>query len=180
MKSIAEKYTIVKRSDDPQKQHLYTPSVLRLKNGRLLFSMDISDRSGEIYASDDKGATWQLKGTGSFHHARLFLDGDTVYLLGHNGDLVVYVSYDNGESWSDGAKLTAGETWHQSACSVWYKGGYIYLVMERKIKDPDERFPYWCPNILAPVVLRGKLGSDLTKRENWLFSKETRFRDILF
>ena len=179
MKPIAENYTIVKRSDDPQKQHLYTPSVLKLKNGRLLVSMDISDKSGEIYASDDKGVTWQLKGTGNFHHARLFLDGDTVYLLGHNGDLVVYVSYDNGESWSEGALLTSGETWHQSACSVWYKDGYIYLVMERKIKNPDERFPYWCPNILAPVVLRGKLGSDLTKRENWLFSEETRFRDIM-
>ncbi len=179
MKPIAENYTIVKRSDDPQKQHLYTPSVLSLKNGRLLVSMDISDKSGEIYASDDNGKTWQLKGTGNFHHARLFLDGDTVYLIGHNGDLIVYVSHDNGESWSDGSLLTSGELWHQSACNVWYKDEYIYLVMERRIEDPDARFPYWCPNILAPVVLRGKLGHDLTKRENWLFSKEIRFRDIM-
>ncbi len=179
MKPIAENYTIVKRSEDPKEQYLYTPSVLRLKNGRLLVSMDISCKSGEIYASDDGGSTWQLKGTRIFHHARLFLDGDTVYLLGHNGDLVVFVSHDNGESWSEGSFLTSGESWHQSACSVWYKDEYIYLVMERAIKDQGESFPYWCPNILAPVVLRGRLGSDLTKRENWLFSQEVRFRDIM-
>lgn len=51
--------------------------------------------------------------------------------------------------------------------------------MERNIKDPGERFPYWGPNVLAPVVMQGKLGSDLTKRENWLFSEEVRFRDIM-
>ena len=179
MKPIAENYTIIKRSNNPQKEHLYTPSVLKLKNGRLLVSLDISGKSGEIYASDDGGATWQLKGTGRFQHARLFLDGDTVYLLGHQGDLVVYTSQDNGESWSEGSKLTSEEAWHQSACNVWYKGDYIYLVMERLIKDPGEQFPFWCPNVLAPVVMRGRLGSDLTKRENWLFSEEIRFRDLV-
>ena len=37
----------------------------------------------------------------------------------------------------------------------------------------------WRPNIIAPVVLRGKCGTDLTKRENWLFSEEVRFRDTI-
>jgi len=100
MESIAEEYSVVKRSEFPDKEFLYTPSVLRLKNGRLLVSLDISDKQGEIYASDDGGISWQLKGTGEFIHARLFLDGDTVYLIGHKGNIVIFVSHDNGENWS--------------------------------------------------------------------------------
>ena len=44
MESIAEEYSVVKRSEFPDKEFLYTPSVLRLKNGRLLVSLDISDK----------------------------------------------------------------------------------------------------------------------------------------
>lgn len=178
MQPIAKKSTIVKRSAFPDKEFLYTPSVLRLKNGRLLVSLDISDKQGEIYASDDGGASWQLKGTGEFIHARLFLDGDTVYLIGHKGNIVIYVSHDNGEHWSQKSVLADGQ-WHQSACSVCYKNGYIYLVMECNVLEENEYFPYWCPNVLAPVVMRGKLGTDLTKKENWLFSEKVAFRDIM-
>lgn len=178
MESIAEEYSVVKRSEFPDKEFLYTPSVLRLKNGRLLVSLDISDKQGEIYASDDGGISWQLKGTGEFIHARLFLDGDTVYLIGHKGNIVIFVSHDNGENWSEKSILADG-VWHQSACSVCYKNGYIYLVMERRMLKEKEYFPYWSPNVLAPVVMRGKLGTDLTKKENWLFSEEVSFRDIM-
>lgn len=180
MKSIAEPYTVVRRSEDPAKDYTYTPSILPLPNGRLLCSLDISDRTGEIYASDDGGQTWQLKACRTFIHARLFLDGDTVYLLGHKGDLVIYVSHDFGETWSSGSWLTRNEGWHQSACSVWYKNGYIYLVMETGVLHEGEKWgPFWGVNLLAPVMLRGKLGADLTKRENWLFSDIVRFRDIV-
>lgn len=178
MKPIAEDFTVVKRSQFPDREFLYTPSVLRLKNGRLLVSLDISDKWGEIYASDDGGISWEQKGSGAFTHARLFLDGDTVYLIGHKGHIVIFVSHDNGEHWSEESVLAEGE-WHQSACSVCYKNGYIYLVMECKMKKEGEAERYWCPNILAPVVMRGRLGTDLTKKENWLFSEKVAFRDII-
>ena len=177
MEPIANGYTVVKRSQCPDKDFLYTPSVLRLKNGRLLVSLDISDQWGEIYASDDGGETWTLKGTGGFTHARLFADGDTVYLIGHKGSIVIFVSYDQGEHWSEGSVLEQGQ-WHASATGVCYKNGYIYLVMECVTKEKAE-FPYWCPNVLAPVVLRGRLGTDLTQRENWLFSQQVAFRDFI-
>lgn len=180
MKALASDYSIICRSQDPHKDFLYTPSVLKLPSGRLLMSFDISDRSGEIRASDDGGLTWTRKAERMFHHARLFTDGDTIYLLGHYDDLVVFYSKDEGETWSEGSFLTQGEHWHQSACSVWYKDGYVYLVMEVHHLNEGETFgPYWSPNILAPVVMRGKLGTDLTKRENWLFSNRLRFRDIV-
>ena len=179
MKPIAEPYRIVRRSEDPGKDFLYTPSILKLSGGRLLCSLDISNQRGEIWASDDGGESWTLKAERLFRHARLFADGNTVYLLGHYNDLVIFVSHDGGETWSEGSFLTAGEYWHQSACSVWYKEGYVYLVMEVYRADPGEPFCFWIPNIIAPVVLRGKLGSDLTKRENWLFSERVRFRDLM-
>ena len=50
MKPLANDYTVVKRSGDPMKDFLFTPSVLRLKNGRILVSLDISDKNGEIYS----------------------------------------------------------------------------------------------------------------------------------
>lgn len=176
MEALAKEYTVVKRSQFPDKDFLFTPSVLRLENGRILVSLDISDQCGEIYASDDRGDTWQLKGTGNFTHARLFADGNKIYLIGHKGQLKLFVSDDNGEHWSNETILAEGR-WHQSATSVCYKNGYIYLVMERLMKKEDAEFPYWGPRILAPVVLRGKLGTDLTKKENWLFSEEVAFRD---
>jgi len=181
MEPIAKGFTVVKRSQDPQKEFLYTPSVLCLKNGRILVSLDISDQQGEIYASDDGGISWVQKGAGIFTHARLFLDGDTIYLIGHDvpdGPIVIFVSHDNGESWSERSILAEGR-WHQSACSVCYKNGCIYLVMEAIMIKEDESFPYWCPNVLAPVVMRGKLGTDLTKAENWLFSEKVAYRDVL-
>lgn len=180
MKALAQDHTVIARSEDPHRDFLYTPSLFKAKNGRYLVSYDISDRTGRICASDDKGKTWKIKAERQFHHARLFSDGDRIYLLGHMNDLVVFYSDDNGETWSEGSFITEGEYWHQSACSVWYKDGYVYMVMEVQYTlDNEEPFRYWTPNILAPVVMRGKLGTDLCKKENWLFSERKRFRDVI-
>ena len=182
MKALAQNHTVICRSEDPNKDFLYTPSLIKVKNDRYLVSYDITDRTGRICSSDDGGNTWQIKAERDFHHARLFMDGDRIYLLGHMDDLIVFYSDDNGETWTEGSFLTKGEKWHQSACSVWYKDGYVYLVMEvHYTLDNEEPFDYkyWQPNIHAPVLLRGKLGTDLTKRENWLFSERKRFRDVI-
>ena len=176
MTALSKDYTVVKRSEELEKDFLFSPSVLKLKSGRILVSLDINGRYGEIYASDDGGITWLLKGTGNFCHARLFTDGDVIYLIGHKGKLIIYRSFDGGEHWSDEYVISEG-AWHQSACSVWYKNEYIYLVMEQLVRDTS--FPYWCPNILAPVVMRGKLGTDLTKKENWLFSERVTFKELV-
>lgn len=180
MKALAQNHKVIRRSENPKKDFLYTPSIIKVKNERYLVSYDISDRTGYICASDDKGESWVVKAHRDFHHARLFMDGDRIYLIGHMNDIIVFYSDDNGDTWSEGSFLTEGEKWHQSACSVWYKDGYVYLVMETSyFLDSEEPFTYWQPNIIAPVVLRGKLGTDLSKRENWLFSERKRFRDVI-
>ena len=76
--------------------------------------------------------------------------------------------------------LTDGETWFHCATDVWYKDGYVYIPMDKCFKNEGETVrSSWLPTIHAPVLLRGKLGSDLRKRENWLFSEAVRFRDVI-
>ncbi len=180
MNPLAKDFDIAYRSPDPQKDFPYSPSILILDNGRYVLSYDISDRYGEIRVSDDKGKTWTKTAERNFCHARLFRDGNRLYLLGQNKDIVVLYSDDFGESWSQEFFLTKGETWNGCAADVWYKDGYVYLAMDAYFLNEGEEMPsFWNPNIIAPTVLRGKLGMDLTQRENWLFSEKVRFRDVV-
>ncbi len=189
MKPLADDFTVVYRAEDPSRDFLYTPSILVRESGRYIMSLDIRDVAGKMLISDDKGEHWTLKGEASFFHASLFADGGRIYLLGCSTreagrsakrDLVIFYSDDEGESWSEGSFLTDGETWNHCATDVWYKDGYVYIPMDCKFEKEGETIRSgWKPNIIAPVLLRGKLGMDLTKRENWLFSERVRFRDVV-
>ena len=189
IKELAKDYTIVYKAQDPNRDFLYTPSILVLKSGRYVLSMDIRDKYGKILTSDDKGETWLLKAEASWFHASLFVDGDRIYLLGCSTeqkevsaarDLMVMYSDDGGDTWSGVSFLTQGETWNHCATDVWYKDGYVYVPMDCTFNREGETVRSgWKPNVMAPVLLRGKLGSDLTKRENWLFSEKVRFRDVI-
>ena len=185
MKSLAPDFNVVYRSADPQKLFCFSPAIIVRPNGRYIASLDLSDNYGKILVSDDKGETWRIVAEEPFFHASLFEDGDTVYLLGccpagDGCDLVIMRSDDNGETWGKGHFITAGERWHHCAINALYKDGYVYLAMEKIIKHKDERIrSEWFPNIMAPIVMRGNLGTDLTKRENWLFSEEVRYKDVV-
>jgi len=74
--------------------------------------------------------TWTVTGEFPFCYARPFIANDKIYVLGHNGDLMIMHSDDGGVIWSEPSLLTNGEQWHQSACNVWYKEDIMYLVME--------------------------------------------------
>lgn len=181
MKPLAENFDIAYRSPDPKKDFPYSPSILIIpETGRYVLSYDISDRYGEIRVSDDKGKTWTKKAERKFCHARVFRDGNRLYVLGHKKDLVIFYSDDFGDTWSEEFFLTQGETWNGCAAGVWYKDEYVYMAMDAYFLNEGETMPsFWNPNIIAPTVLRGKLGTDLTKRENWLFSEKVRFRDVI-
>lgn len=120
---------------------------------------------GHIYTSDDKGATWQRRVVRNFGHARPFQAGDCVYVLGQVGDLVIYRSTDDGDTWDEGHWLTSGESWHQSACSYWIEDGYITLVMEQSIILPNEYTSGW--NVCQPRAgcPSRELTDDLTRWE---------------
>jgi hypothetical protein len=115
---------------------------------------------------------WAQRASFPFGHARPFRAGAALYVLGQSGDLMVVRSDDNGETWSEPARLTDKQHWHQSACNVWTANGCIYLVMERRVTQAIQSWPV---GELAPVLLRGRLDADLTHRETGRSPRNCRF-----
>lgn len=183
IRPLAQDHVVVYESPDPAKIHCYTPGIARLDGGRLVATMDRGGRGlkkgepqGKIFTSDDRGKTWIHRADFPFLHARPFVAGDSVYVLGQARDLMVIRSDDAGNTWSPAAKLTDGESWHQSACNVHHANGCVYLVMERRVTGDIKT---WGVGEMAPVLMRGKIGADLTRRENWSFASELSFRNTI-
>ena len=131
---------------------------------------------GRIYVSDDKGDTFIQKGAYPFMHARPFKCGNRLYVIGQCNDLMITASDDNGETWSEAAKLTEGEAWHQAPCNVHYQGDNVYLVMEKR---SGMEITGWMVHDLAPVLMRGCINDDLTKKENWTYASELYFHEAV-
>ena len=159
----------------------YSPSLLVHPSGKIYAAFDLggvgvgrlpgpkttnsdfgSGNQGKIFCSEDNGKTWQHLADLAIYHARLFADGDKIYFIGHDNGITISCSEDEGKTWSEVRELESTEVWHQSPCAYHIENGYIYLTMEKRVGDlwPD----------VAPVVLRGKLGTDLTDKKNWTFS----------
>lgn len=198
MNVLADGFVTLYESNDPEKIFCYTPGITCCPNGRLVATFDLgglgvkalpgakfcSPLSSSKYAqlrictSDDQGETWVHRATYPGEHARPFVVGASLYVLGHCHDLFVLRSDNWGESWSEPAKLTEGEYWHQSACNVHYSNGHVYLAMEKAIGFPNEE-KWRLGNRLAPILLRAPIGADLTKRESWTFASPLTMRDVL-
>lgn len=130
---------------------------------------------GRVFISDNEGKSWEHTTDFPFCHARPFVAGNSLYVIGHNGDLKIMRSDDWGETWGDVSTLTKDESWHQAPSNVWYANGCIYLVMER-ITDHNTGWPV---NSIAPVLMRGKVEDNLLKRENWTFASELIFNQAI-
>lgn len=193
---LANDFIVLYESPDPKNVYCYTPGLARINNGRILATMDLGGPEmknlpasarwgrgeggyawiGKIFTSDDGGQTWTHRADFPFMHARPFVAGKYVYVLGQADDLMVLRSDDEGETWSDPVKLTEGQKWHQSACNVHYANGNVYLVMERRVYFQIQG---WYVGELAPLLMRGNIGDDLTQREHWMFASELVFRDLV-
>ena len=177
---IASEQTIY-TSPDPREIYCYSPSLLKLPSGRILVSFDLggpgvaslpgpktihgdfaSANQCRVLASDDNGASWHHLAELAVFHARLFHDGKLVYLIGHDKAITISASADEGKTWTPVSELESSGIWHQAPCAVHFEKEYLYLTMERKVADS------W-PGV-EPAVLRGRRGTDLTRRENWIFS----------
>lgn len=183
IRPLADAFVTLHESPKPETIYCYTPGITRLDTGRLVATFDLGGKGvpkesnhGRIMTSDDHGRTWTLRGEFPFMHARPFAAGKALYVLGQSGDLMVVRSDDQGLTWSAPVKLTQKQSWHQSACSVLYANGCVYLVMEHRITTDIKG---WCVGEMAPVLMRGKVDADLTKRENWTFASELSFRQTI-
>ena len=184
---------VLYESPDPSAVYAYTPGLCRLSSGRLVATMDHGGPGvknlpgpkgfrgegkhawqGRIWTSDDRGETWDERGFFPFMHARPFAAGKHLYILGHDADLCIIRSDDEGVSWSEPSFLTEGDHWHQSACNVHYARDRVYLVMEKRVS-----FDYagWPVSELAPILMSARGSDDLSQRESWVFASELNFAD---
>lgn len=195
MQQLAPNHIALYTSPDLDDIHCYSPGLARCANRRLIATIDLGGSGvaqmpgpkyhrgerdwawqGKVYSSDDHGATWSLRADFPFMHARPFVAGNAIYVLGHAGDLMIIRSDDNGDTWSEPVALTEGQFWHQAPCNVHHANGNVYLVMERRISFDIQT---WYVGELAPVLMRGSIAEDLRHREHWTFASELSFRDIL-
>ena len=190
---LADDGVVVYESPDAAEIYAYSPGVSRLDGGRLLATIDTGGPGvaalpgpkglrygklvqGKAFTSDDGGRRWTLVCDFPFMHARPFVSGDSVYILGHAGDLTIIRSDDHGATWGEPAKLTEGEDWTQAPCNVICANGCVYLVMNRR---PYPHEGIWPVCVESPVLMRGRVGDDLTSRANWTLSDVVAFRDVV-
>ncbi|MBN1341335.1 MAG: exo-alpha-sialidase [Phycisphaerae bacterium] len=193
VRPLANDFVKIYESPDPKGVYCYSPGLERCPTGRLIATMDIGgsgvkklaelkkdDKNrpyrGKVFTSDDHGKAWRHSVDFPFVHARPFVAGKSLYVLGHAGDLMAIRSDDWGQTWSEPSTLTEKQHWHQAPCNVWHAKGNVYLVMERRATNVVKGWPV---AELAPVLMRGKIDADLTKRESWTFASELIFRDIV-
>ncbi len=134
MNTCISDYSIVASAPD-RNSFLSTPSVLSLA-GALLAAYDVniveSGFSRFAYAfilkSVDKGQSWREVFRTPIQHGRLFLARHTIYYIGHNSDIRITRSSDDGETWTSPVDLTQHQKWHQTAANVHIHKDNIYLV----------------------------------------------------
>lgn len=194
MRYISQQETVILESPEPKRIYTCSPGIARLPSGRLVVTDGLRGADsgtipapkycvrpgqfwqGKVLTSDDRGLTWRTRADFAFMHARPFVAGDAVYVIGHAGDLMIMRSDDQGVTWSAPQTLTHGQHWHQAPCNVWQANGCVYLVMERRVSyDIDT----WYVGELAPVLMRAPLTADLTQRSAWTFASELSFRQAL-
>jgi hypothetical protein len=192
---LANDYVTVFASPDPENIFCNSAGLARCPSGRLVASLDLGGpgvqklpgakavhgdfglpSQGKAFTSDDHGRTWIYRVDFPFLHARPFVAGKCLYILGHDGDLTIIRSLDEGLTWSEPVRLTRGQQWHQAPCNFLYANGCIYLVMEKRVRAQVQGWPV---SELAPVLMRGKVDDDLTMPSNWSFASELAFADAV-
>lgn len=183
IRPLAQDFVLVAQSPDATNMPLYSPSLVRLKGGRLVASYT-EDRKKEsteksfqvILTSDDGGKTWTKRAESPATQGRIFEADGSLYYLATGAGMPISHSTDQGLTWSPPALLTdKDKVWQQTAANVWLANGNIYLVMELRVKKIDA----WGAGEKAPVLMRAKVGADLTKPQSWTFSSTLDFADLI-
>lgn len=188
---LANDYVTVYESPDPANVYAFSPGLAILPSGRLVATMDQGGKgvknlpglkkegkrvwNGKILTSDDHGRTWTERSAMPMAHARPFVAGKSVYVLGKDPDLGIMRSDDDGMTWSNPSWITKKQKWHQAPCNVLHTRGRVYLVMERIA----EEVRHWPVCVLAPVVMSANVNDDLTKKKAWTFSNEYTYRNAV-
>ncbi|MBR5382670.1 MAG: exo-alpha-sialidase [Clostridia bacterium] len=182
---LANDFITIYRSDSDNGEYCYTPGICVLPNGRVIATIDHkgpevpAEETGMVFISDD-AAHFRRTGFFPLVHARPFVAGNSVYIIGQRKQLGILRSDDWGETWGPVSWLTEPEpegcSWGSSAMNVWYTEDRVYLVMDHKVAPDCKAWPVAAQ---APVLMRANIHDDLLKRESWTFASEMFFRDVI-
>lgn len=176
---------VITTSPNPDSIYLYTPAIAEGFGGRFVVAVDYggpgtysldgpkSDfgdyKAGNqirVLLSDDKGRSWrETPARIPMMHEILFKAGESLYMIGHSGRLLITRSDDNGETWSEPAVLCPEPRWHQSCTAVDVYDGKVTLVYEKWVAEKHK----W-PGV-GPVLMQAREDTDLTDPSNWKFSE---------
>lgn len=186
-------------SPDPSSVRGLRPSLIALQSGRLAVALDqvgpgvkaLPGTKGQavgrnrwvqglILTSSDDGAGWSVKDRYPFSQAVLFVDGSTLYALGHDGGaLQIQKSANGGETWGKPVELIRPDEGEivDGPGNVWVDGETVAsAVMVRR----DAAYRGDPASVLAPVVLQATPGSALTNVRAWSRSGPApAFRDLV-
>src|SRR5690606_37830929 len=94
---------VFESKENPIRKKIASPGIVILSNGDYLVSHDF-DRGTSIHVSKNRGKTWALLSRVSpLIWANIFEHKGDVYLMGTTrgwGNIVIYRSKDNGQTWS--------------------------------------------------------------------------------
>ncbi len=167
--------SVIAHSPKMTQQYIGTPSILSLGNEKLLASHDYfgsgcMEDTTFVYSSEDNGLSWQRVATiPNCFWAGLFFVKQDVYLLGVNGhkrQLSIWVSKDQGHTWSHPFVLREG-SFHGSSTPVVMKNGRIYKGYDH---HGGEDRPWMSKN--ASFIMSASIHSDLTSPDSWTYSDE--------
>ena len=150
-----------------------SPSIIKLKSGRLLISHDIffqnmKQNITKIHYSDNNGKEWNYLSTVMpCFWGKLFMHKDILYLLGHDGeygDMLLYKSLDKGKTFEKpivlikgGDRLVGGphkapmpiiecndRLWTAVDYGSWNLGGHKSGVISINVDDDLYNENNWC------------------------------------
>lgn len=193
VRPLGDPFVTLYESPYPGEVYCFSPGIVELPGGRLVATIDIGGKGmarmegpkgsrhgyvtqGKVFLSDDGGRTWRHSTDFPFMHARPFIAGGSLYVLGHCVQLKIMRSDDGGETWTDPFTLTEQGDWHQAPCNVHYANGNVYLAMEN-IRGGDQQ-NYWPVGWIEPILMRAREDADLLKPDSWTYATPLAALDV--
>lgn len=161
--------------------YLCSPSLVKLKSGALLASMDVHRCQSPqnitlIFRSDDNGKSWRyVSELVPCFWGKLFCVNNILYMLGVSteyGDILIGCSHDEGKTWASPTVIargggTCGIGWHRAPCVILKANGKIFTSVEYGAMG---RGGY------GNMILYADTESDLLLEESWHITDYYRYR----